>query len=126
MLVDADLFRSVISGCSRVTKRMAKSYAAGFVRHDCEILHSNGWLGDVCCSFEGIQNLKDSVLRNASSPNLFAAPVDLSQAAEVVRESSEDTNREERDEWRRRSRSDSGLTPDRHRVWSDELQKHSL
>lgn len=126
MLVDADLFRSVISGCSRVTKRMAKSYAAGFVRHDCEILHSNGWLGDVCCSFEGIQNLKDSVLRNASSPNLFAAPVDLSQEAEVVRESSEDTNREERDEWRSRSRSDSGLTPDRHRVWSDELQKHSL
>lgn len=82
-ILDADIFRSVISGCSRITKRLVRSYAAAFVRHDCEAVPANGWLSDLCCSQEAIQALKETV-RNGSSSSLWLRGDSAEHEAKIV------------------------------------------
>ena len=69
MLLEGDTFRSLLAGCSRATKRMAKCYAAAFVRHSC-VGTQGHWLGDVCCGAEELLALKEQALRATATPYL--------------------------------------------------------
>lgn len=85
VILDADIFRSVISGCNRITKRLARSYAAAFVRHDCEAVPANGWLSDICCSQEALQALKETVRNgSSSSPWLRGDSAEQADEAKIV------------------------------------------
>lgn len=74
IILDADVFRSVISGCSRVTKRLTRCYAAAFVRHECEATPPHGWLSDLCCSHEAIHALKETVRNGSGNASIGNSP----------------------------------------------------
>ncbi|CAJ1345177.1 unnamed protein product, partial [Effrenium voratum] len=80
MLLDADMFRSILSSCNKVAKRMSRLYAAAFVRHECEAETRNDWLCDTCCSSEAIGRLLEKCWRNSTgdtgiAPMAIVSPV---------------------------------------------------
>jgi len=63
MQVDADIFKSVTTMCSKAGRRLLRSYAAAFVRHECEVQPTGCWLGDLCCGAESLRTMLETTVQ---------------------------------------------------------------